>query len=119
VVPCRDGKIKVLSIVGGLLDWENNGHACMKWWRFGKYVIYTYLDERLTNEEHGLGGIASLSTSMSSVTKLDTSFPEPPSPPPPKLFHLEILHMQWSCSFIAQLFTQLVRSVWVLPTGSV
>lgn len=32
-------KRKCYHLPGGLPDWENNGDACMKWRRFGKYVI--------------------------------------------------------------------------------
>lgn len=31
-------KDKCYSLPGGLPDWKNNGEACMKWRRFGKYV---------------------------------------------------------------------------------
>lgn len=32
-------KQKCYHLPGGLPDWDNNGDACMKWRRFGKYVI--------------------------------------------------------------------------------
>jgi hypothetical protein len=84
---------------------ENNGHARMKWRRFGRYVIYRYLDDRLATGEYGLGGTISLSTSKGSLTKVDTSFPELPShffiPPPPGPFaRFETLHVHWSCYFL-------------------
>lgn len=33
-------KQKCYHLPGGMPDWDNNGDACMKWRRFGKYVVH-------------------------------------------------------------------------------
>lgn len=35
-------KVKCYSLKGGLPDWDNQGDACMKWRRFGKYDRFCY-----------------------------------------------------------------------------